>query len=120
MTKYFDRERLKGFLNAVWRKFPGAEVVFDAKNSVAKRMWNINVFMGRNKGSMLRFSIDNCTSLMYDWNVKYKILCDETIFRGGDLERMLSPKECAKFRHSIKKKYDKIIHLRLGTEHFLV
>ena len=120
MTKYFDRERLKGFLNAVWRKFPGAEVVFDAKNSVAKRMWNINVFMGRNKGSMLRFSIDNCTSLMYDWNVKYKILCDQTIFRGGDLERMLSPKECAKFRHSIKKKYDKIIHLRLGTEHFLV
>jgi len=63
MTKYFDRERLKGFLNAVWRKFPGAEVVFDAKNSVAKRMWNINVFMGRNKGSMLRFSIDNSVRL---------------------------------------------------------
>ncbi|MCQ5134411.1 lipase, partial [Coprococcus eutactus] len=57
MTKYFDRERLKGFLNSVWRKFPGAEVVFDAKNSVAKRMWNINEFMGTNKGSMNRFSI---------------------------------------------------------------
>lgn len=120
MTKYFDRERLKGFLDAVWRKYPGAEVVFDAKNSVAKHMWNRSVFLGRNKGSMLRFSIDNCTSLIYDWNIKYKILCDKTIFRDGDLEKMLSPKESRKFRHSIKKKYDKIIHLRLGTEHFLV
>ena len=83
-------------------------------------MWNVSVFLGRNKGSMLRFSIDNCTSLIYDWNIKYKILCDKTIFSDGDLEKMLSPKESRRFRHSIKKKYDKIIHLRLGTEHFLV
>ena len=120
MTKYFNKEKLKEFLDAVWRIYPGAEVVFDAKNSVARHKWNRSVFMGRNKGSMFRLSIDNCTSLMYDWNIKYKILCDKTIFRDGDLERMLSARESRRFRHSIKKKYDKIIHLRLGTEHFLV
>lgn len=119
MTKYFNKERFREFLDAVWHKYPGAEVVFDAKNSVAKHMWNRSVFMGRNKGTMLRFSIDNCTSLMYDWNIKYKILYDSTIFNGDDLERMISSREAGKFRHSIKHKYDKIVHLRLGTEHFL-
>ncbi len=119
MMRYFDRDRLRSFLDAVWRKFPGAEVVFDAKNSVAKHRWNRNVFMGINKGSMLRVSIDNCTSLMYDWNIKYRILYDKAILNESDLERMFSAAEAKKFRHAIKQKYDKIIHLRLGTEHFL-
>ena len=119
MMKYFDKDRLRQFLDAIWKKFPGAEVVFDAKNSVAKHKWNRSIFSGRNKGSMLRLSIDNCTSLMYDWNIKYKILYDETILKQEELERMLSHKEARGFRHAMKKKYDKIIHLRLGTEHFL-
>ena len=119
MMKYFDRDGLRQFLDAIWKKFPGAEVVFDAKNSVAKHKWNRSIFSGRNKGSMLRLSIDNCTSLIYDWNIKYKILYDETVLKQEDLERMLSRKEAKGFRHAMKKKYDKIIHLRLGTEHFL-
>lgn len=119
MMKYFDRDGLRRFLDAIWKKFPGAEVVFDAKNSVAKHKWNRSIFSGRNKGSMLRLSIDNCTSLIYDWNIKYKILYDETVLKQEDLERMLSRKEAKGFRHAMKKKYDKIIHLRLGTEHFL-
>ena len=52
---------------------------------------------------------------MYDWNIKYKILCDEPILREADLERMFSHSEARRFRHAIKKKYDKVIHLRLGT-----
>ena len=119
MMRYFDKDKLKLFLDAIWKKYPGAEVVFDAKNSVAKHRWNRSVFMGKNKGTMLRVSIDNCTSLMYDWNIKYKILCDEPILREADLERMFSHSEARRFRHAIKKKYDKVIHLRLGTEHFL-
>ena len=119
MMKYFNKERLKNFLDTLWKKFPGAEVVFDAKNSSAKKRWNRSVFFGKNKGAMLRVSIDNCTSLMYDWNIKYKILYDDAILRMDDLERMFSHSEAKKFRHAIKKKYDKIVHLRLGTEHFL-
>lgn len=119
MMRYFDKDKLKLFLDAIWKKYPGAEVVFDAKNSVAKHRWNRSVFVGKNKGTMLRVSIDNCTSLMYDWNIKYKILSDEPILREADLERMFSHSEARRFRHAIKKKYDKVIHLRLGTEHFL-
>lgn len=119
MMKYFNKERLKNFLDTLWKKFPGAEVVFDAKNSSAKKRWNRSVFFGKNKGAMLRVSIDNCTSLMYDWNIKYKILYDDAILRMDDLERMFSHSEAKKFRHAVKKKYDKIVHLRLGTEHFL-
>lgn len=119
MMRHFDRDRLRAFLGAVWRRFPGAEVVFDAKNSVGRARWNRNVFGGRSKGSPLHISIDNCTSLMYDWNIKYKLLYDESILRVDDLGRMYSEKEVKSFRRSIKKKYDKVIHLRLGNEHFL-
>ena len=119
MMRYFDKESLKTFLDAIWRKFPGAEVVFDVKNSVGRRRWNANIVTGKSKGVPLRISIDNCTSLMYDWNIKYKILYDQALLRMEDLERMFSHKEARKFKRAIKKKYDKIIHLRLGTEHFL-
>lgn len=119
MMRHFDKERLKMFLDAVWKRFPGAEVVFDAKSSVGKRRWNMNVFRGRSKGTPLGISIDNCTSLMYDWNIKYKILHDESVLCMEELEKMYSANEARKFQHSIKMKYEKVVHLRLGTEHFL-
>lgn len=119
MMRYFDRDKLREFLDAVWRKFPGAEVVFDAKNSIGRRRWNMNVVRGRSKGTPLKLSIDNCTSLMYDWNIKYRILYDGSILNPDDLERMYPVKDAKRFDHAIKKKYDKVIHLRLGNEHFL-
>jgi O-methyltransferase involved in polyketide biosynthesis/acetyl esterase/lipase len=119
MMKYFDKDRLKSFLDAIWKKFPGAEVVFDVKNSTGKKRWNRNLLMGKSKGTPLRVSVDNCTSLMYDWNIKYKILYDEALLRMDDLKNMFPDKEAWKFKYAIKKKYDKVIHLRLGTEHFI-
>ncbi|MGN0395304.1 MAG: alpha/beta hydrolase fold domain-containing protein, partial [Coprococcus sp.] len=74
LMKYFDKNKLKGFLNAIWNKFPGAEIVFDIKNSKGKKLWNRIIRKGKSKGSSMRISIDNCTSLLYDWNIKYKIL----------------------------------------------
>lgn len=119
MMKYFDRDRLRAFLDAVWRKFPGAEVVLDAKDSTGRRRWNLGVFRGKSKGSPVRAGIDNCTSLMYDWNIKYRILCDDSILRLDELEQMFSAEEARTFCRSIRKKRDKVIHLRLGNEHFL-
>lgn len=119
VMKYFDKSRLKEFLNEIWMNFPGAEVVFDIKNSTGKRLWNAMVHTGKIKGTHMKVSIDNCTSLMYDWNIKYKILYDESLLRYDDLEYMFSKKTADKFKHAIRKKYDKIIHLRLGTEHFI-
>lgn len=119
MMKFFDIDMLKTFLDTLWKKYPGAEVVFDAKNKTGKNKWNRSVFLGKNKGSMVKLSIDNLTSLMYDWNIKYKILADESILKADSLENMLSGKEMKKFQYAMKKKYDKIVHLRLGTEHFL-
>lgn len=119
IMKYFDKNRLREFLNEIWMKFPGAEVVFDIKNSVGKKRWNRMIRKGKIKGSHVKVSIDNCTSLMYDWNIKYKILYDGSILRYDDLEYMFSKEIANKYKHAMKKKYDKIIHLRLGTEHFI-
>lgn len=117
--RYFDRDRLRDFLDAVWRRFPGAEVVFDAKNSVGRRRWNMSVLRGRNRGELQKLSIDNCTSLLYDWNIKYRLLYDGSVLNRDDLEKMYTQKDAARFRHAIAAKYDKVIHLRLGSEHFL-
>ena len=119
IMKYFDKDRLKSFLNAIWEKFPGAEVVFDIKNSKGKKLWNRLVRCGKVRGTHVRVSIDNCKSLMYDWNIKYKVLYDESLLRYDDLTQMLSKDKADKFKHIIKKKYDKIIQIRLGTEHFI-
>ncbi len=116
VTKYFTKKRLQAFLNAVWEKFPGSEVVFDIKNSAGKKRWNFNVLTGKKKGSFIKVSIDNCTSLMYDWNIKYKVMYDKAILNSEDITNMYSEKEAKKYRHAIRKKYDKIIQLKIGTE----
>lgn len=119
VTKYFTKKRLQAFLDAVWKKFPGAEVVFDIKNSAGKKRWNFKVFTGKKKGSFIKISIDNCTSLMYDWNIKYKVMYDKAILNSDDIANMYSSKTAKKYKHAIRKKYDKIIQLKIGTERVL-
>jgi len=52
MMRYFDKDKLKLFLDAIWKKYPGAEVVFDAKNSVAKHRWETEACSWvKNKGT---------------------------------------------------------------------
>lgn len=116
VTKYFDEKRLKTFLDEIYQRFPGAEVVFDIKNSVGKRVWNFGVLTGKKKGMFVKVSIDNCRSLMYDWNIKYRVIYDQTILNSEDITEMFSEEVAGKYRHAIKRKYDKIIQLRLGTE----
>ncbi len=119
VMKYFDKSRLKEFLDIIWTKFPGSEIVFDVKNSKGKKRWNRIIRKGKSKGASMKISIDNCTNLLYDWNIKYKILYDGALFNYDDLEYIFSKEEADKFKKAIKKKYDKVIHLRLGTEHFI-
>lgn len=119
VMKYFDKQRLQAFLDAVWQRFPGAEIVFDIKNSVEKKKYNFKIIRGKNKGAFIKVSVDNCTSLMYDWNIKYKILYDQALLDEEEVSYMFSPDLAKKFAHAIKRKYDKIIHLRLGNYHFL-
>lgn len=119
VMKYFDKRRLRSFLDAIWQRFPGAEIVFDIKNSVGKKKYNSKIIRGKNKGAFIKVSVDNCTSLMYDWNIKYKILHDQALLDQEEVAHMFSPDLAKKFAHAIKRKYDKIIQLRLGSYHFL-
>lgn len=119
IAKYFDKHRLQAFLDALWRHFPGAEVVFDIKNSVSKKKYNLRVFRGKSRGIFTKVSIDNCTSLMYDWNIKYKILYDKALLSYEELSYMFSADTAKRFAHAIARKYDKIIQLRLGSYHFI-
>ncbi len=119
IAKYFDKQRLQAFLDALWRHFPGAEVVFDIKNSVSKKKYNLRVFRGKSRGIFTKVSIDNCTSLMYDWNIKYKILYDKALLSYEELSYMFSADTAKRFAHAIARKYDKIIQLRLGSYHFI-
>jgi acetyl esterase/lipase/O-methyltransferase involved in polyketide biosynthesis len=116
VTKYFTKKRLETFLDAVWKHFPGAEIVFDVKNSVGRNKWNLKVLLGKKKGSFIKVSMDNCTSLMYDWNIKYRVLYDKSILNSEDITDMFSADMVKRFKHAMTRKYDKIIQLRLGTE----
>lgn len=100
----------------VWTRFPGAEVLFDVKNSVGRKRWNLNVLTGKKKGSFIKVSIDNCRSLMYDWNIKYRVLYDKAILDKEDIAEMFSGNVVKRYKHAIRRKYDKLIQLRLGTE----
>lgn len=119
IMKFFDKYKLKAFFDAIWRRFPGAEVVFDVQNSIGKKKYNFRRIRGKSKGAPIKLSIDNCTSLMYDWNIKYKIIYDRALLDKADLSYMFSPKTAKRFTHAIKRKYDKIIQLRLGNYHFI-
>ena len=77
---------------------------------------NLKVLTGKKKGSFIKVSIDNCTSLMYDWNIKYRVLYDRAILNKEDITDMFSDDVARRYRHAIRRKYDKIIQLRLGTE----
>lgn len=116
VTKYFTTKKLQAFLDAIWQRFPGAEVLFDVKNSVGRKQANLKVLTGKKKGSFIKVSIDNCTSLMYDWNIKYRVLYDRAILNKEDITDMFSDDVARRYRHAIRRKYDKIIQLRLGTE----
>ncbi len=116
VTKYFTTKKLQAFLDAVWTRFPGAEVLFDVKNSVGRKRWNLNVLTGKKKGSFIKVSIDNCRSLMYDWNIKYRVLYDKAILDKEDIAEMFSGNVVKRYKHAIRRKYDKLIQLRLGTE----
>lgn len=116
VTKYFTTKKLQAFLDAIWKRFPGAEVLFDVKNSVGRKQANLKVLTGKKKGSFIKVSIDNCTSLMYDWNIKYRVLYDRAILNKEDITDMFSDDVARRYRHAIRRKYDKIIQLRLGTE----
>ena len=120
VTKYFTDKKLQAFLNAIWERFPGAEVLFDVKNSVGRKRANLKVLTGKKKGSFIKVSIDNCTSLMYDWNIKYRVLYDKAILNQEDITEMFSLDIARKYRHAIRRKYDKIIQLRLGTERIAI
>ena len=120
VTKYFTDKKLQAFLNAIWERFPGAEVLFDVKNSVGRKRANLKVLTGKKKGSFINVSIDNCTSLMYDWNIKYRVLYDRAILNQEDITEMFSSDIARKYRHAIRRKYDKIIQLRLGTERIAI
>ncbi len=119
VTKYFTTKRLQSFLNALWEKFPGAEVVFDIKNSRGKKRYNRKNIMEGHKAPFLKVSIDNCIALMYGWNVKYRVLYDAAILNKDDVTTMFSEDMAKKYKKAIKRKYDKIIQLRLGTEHVI-
>lgn len=116
VTKYFTTKKLQAFLDAIWQRFPGAEVLFDVKNSVGRKQANLKVLTGKKKGAFIKVSIDNCTSLMYDWNIKYRVLYDRAILNKEDITDMFSDDVARRYRHAIRRKYDKIIQLRLGTE----
>lgn len=116
VTKYFTTKKLQAFLDAIWQRFPGAEVLFDVKNSVGRKQANLKVLTGKKKGAFIKVSIDNCTSLMYDWNIKYRVLYDRAILNKEDITDMFSDNVARRYRHAIRRKYDKIIQLRLGTE----
>ena len=53
---------------------------------------------------------------MYDWNIKYRVLYDRAILNKEDITDMFSDDVARRYRHAIRRKYDKIIQLRLGTE----
>ena len=116
VTKYFTTKKLQAFLDAIWQRFPGAEVLFDVKNSVGRKQANLKVLTGKKKGSFIKVSIDNCTSLMYDWNLKNRVLYHRAILKKEDNTDMFSDDVARRYRHAIRRKYDKIIQLRLGTE----
>ena len=57
---------------------------------------------------------------MYDWNIKYRVLYDRAILNQEDITEMFSSDIARKYRHAIRRKYDKIIQLRLGTERIAI
>ena len=90
--------------------------MFDVKNSVGRKQANLKVLTGKKKGAFIKVSIDNCTSLMYDRNIKYRVLYDRAILNKEDITDMFSDNVARRYHHAIRRKYDKIIQLRLGTE----
>ena len=117
--KLFDEKKLKRLLAEIYKRYQGAEVVFDIKNSVRKRKWNAERIIKSENKPRIRISIDNCISNLYDWNPRYKIINDIPLLDEKMAEQLFGRDVTRKLRHKIKRKYDKLIHLRLGRERYI-
>lgn len=119
VMKLFDEKKLKRLLAEIYKRYQGAEVVFDIKNSVGKRKWNAERIIKSENKPRIRISIDNCISNLYDWNPRYKIIKDIPLLDEKMAEQLFGRDVTRKLRHKIKRKYDKLIHLRLGRERYI-
>ncbi|SEF99260.1 Acetyl esterase/lipase [Eubacterium ruminantium] len=118
--QYKTAAEVSKFLEKIYKKFQGAQVVFNAPSlggKVAKNIYNRKNDVDYKK---YRLYLNDPVRDISLWNVAYSVIHEDNIFKNISASKSWNKRTRLRFFYNAKINGERIIRLRLGTERYRI
>lgn len=115
---YFKSNEVKEFIDRLYQKFPGCQVLFDVssyRSIVASNLYNRSKEMNFKKR---RFYMNDVERGVAAWNTVYRVISENSILNEIEISPQWNGILKLKFKYDNYNKNYKLVHLRLGNEKY--
>lgn len=109
---YFEEEKIASLIIEIAKRFPGAEMIFDAMSKLAITVFNQRARKAGEKELKLYFGVGNPTKVFPKWSSKIQVHNWYTLWARTKFNPMWSEETIAAIKKSERVKAAKIVHLK--------